>query len=58
MTAWELAEHEHDMAREADRPRRHLTMQQRREHRFWPPMFALITAGAITLTAAIEGGAL
>ena len=57
--AWELAENEHDRAREAARAARHLnTMRQRREARFWPIVATAAIAGAYILAAAIEGGAL
>lgn len=59
LTVWEQAEHDADLQREHDRPRRHLatlTALERRERRFWPPLALTLITGAFALAGLIENG--
>lgn len=52
MTAWELAEYEHDAHREQLRTAR----LAKRETRFWPPVAGLLILSGFALAGLIENG--
>jgi hypothetical protein len=52
LPAWQVAEYEHDLAREQQRRDR---MYERRDRHFWPPVGATLLIAAPLTVALIEG---